>query len=243
VRIDWWTLGLQAINAIVLIWLLSRFLFKPVAAMIAERQAAAERIGAEAEALRASAQQDRDAAAAAEAEMAASRAAQLKAATDAAAGERERLVTAAHDEAARLRAAAVAEIERMRTDVERRAQSRASELAIIIAGRVLAHLPEALRIAPFLPSLGKAIDALSPQAKAGLAEQPCARVAAPLDETDIRALRVLLAEKLGAPAEPEIVVDAALIAGIELEGAHAVVRNSLRADLDHITAELGRDGD
>ena len=32
--IDWWTLGLQAVNVAVLIWLLGRFFWKPVAAMI-----------------------------------------------------------------------------------------------------------------------------------------------------------------------------------------------------------------
>ena len=40
-RIDLWTLGLQAINALVLIWLLARFLFRPIAAIIAERKALA----------------------------------------------------------------------------------------------------------------------------------------------------------------------------------------------------------
>jgi F0F1-type ATP synthase membrane subunit b/b' len=40
-HIDWWTLGLQTINALVLVWLLARFLFKPVANMVAERQRSA----------------------------------------------------------------------------------------------------------------------------------------------------------------------------------------------------------
>ena len=37
-RIDWWTLGFQTVNVLVLVWLLSRFLFKPVAQIIADRQ-------------------------------------------------------------------------------------------------------------------------------------------------------------------------------------------------------------
>ena len=32
-RIDMWTLGLQAINLIVLVWILSRYLFKPIGAI------------------------------------------------------------------------------------------------------------------------------------------------------------------------------------------------------------------
>lgn len=39
--IDWWTLGLQTVNVLVLVWILARFLFRPVARIIADRQAAA----------------------------------------------------------------------------------------------------------------------------------------------------------------------------------------------------------
>ena len=42
-RFDWWTLALQFVNVVVLIWLLSRFLFRPVADIIAARQAAITR--------------------------------------------------------------------------------------------------------------------------------------------------------------------------------------------------------
>ena len=43
-RIDWWTFAFQTINVLVLVWLLSRFLFKPVAKIIADRQQAAARL-------------------------------------------------------------------------------------------------------------------------------------------------------------------------------------------------------
>ena len=35
---SWWTFGLQAVNFLVLVWLLRRFLFKPVTAMVARRK-------------------------------------------------------------------------------------------------------------------------------------------------------------------------------------------------------------
>jgi F-type H+-transporting ATPase subunit b len=54
--IDWWTLGLQTVNVLVLVWILARFLFKPVAKIIAERQEAAQDALDEAEAARAEAQ-------------------------------------------------------------------------------------------------------------------------------------------------------------------------------------------
>jgi F-type H+-transporting ATPase subunit b len=43
-RIDWWTLALQTFNVLVLVWILSRFLFRPVASMIEQRQAAAAKL-------------------------------------------------------------------------------------------------------------------------------------------------------------------------------------------------------
>ena len=48
--IDWWALGIQAVNVLILIWLLGRFFWRPVAAMIEQRRAAAQSMLAEAEA-------------------------------------------------------------------------------------------------------------------------------------------------------------------------------------------------
>ena len=47
--IDWWTLGIQTVNVVILIWLLERFFWRPVAAMIEQRRATAQRILDEAE--------------------------------------------------------------------------------------------------------------------------------------------------------------------------------------------------
>ena len=47
--IDWWTLGIQAVNVIILVWLLARFFWRPVAAMIEQRRATARQIMTEAE--------------------------------------------------------------------------------------------------------------------------------------------------------------------------------------------------
>ena len=42
-RIDWWTLGFQAVNVVILVWLLQRFFWRPVAGMIAERRTAVQK--------------------------------------------------------------------------------------------------------------------------------------------------------------------------------------------------------
>ena len=36
--IDWWTLGIQTVNVVILVWLLGRFFWRPLAAMNRRRQ-------------------------------------------------------------------------------------------------------------------------------------------------------------------------------------------------------------
>src|SRR2546423_2021619 len=57
-HIDWWTLALQTVNVLVLVWLLARFLFRPITTIIADRRAAADKLLADAAAVRAQAETD-----------------------------------------------------------------------------------------------------------------------------------------------------------------------------------------
>ncbi len=54
--IDWWTLALQALNVLILIWLLARFFWRPVAGMIEQRRTAAQSLLSDAEAKHAEAE-------------------------------------------------------------------------------------------------------------------------------------------------------------------------------------------
>ena len=51
-QIDWWTLGLQTINVLILVWILSRFLFRPVADIVASARRRRKAAGRCAEAAR-----------------------------------------------------------------------------------------------------------------------------------------------------------------------------------------------
>ncbi|WOJ91330.1 hypothetical protein RZS28_08775 [Methylocapsa polymorpha] len=57
-RFDWWTFGLQTINFAVLVWLLHRFLYKPVLRIIDARRAEVEGQFAEASAAEAKAKNE-----------------------------------------------------------------------------------------------------------------------------------------------------------------------------------------
>ena len=48
-QIDWWTLALQAVNFLVLVWLLKRFLYRPVREVIEKRKQLAEQAFADAD--------------------------------------------------------------------------------------------------------------------------------------------------------------------------------------------------
>src|SRR5476651_1970348 len=101
--IDWWTLGIQTVNVLILVWLLGRFFWRPVAAMIEQRRAAAQAILGEAEATR-----GRATAALAEIERIRAGFAQ----------EREAILTAAHEAAERAREARLEETAKEAAAVE-----------------------------------------------------------------------------------------------------------------------------
>ncbi|PWJ20254.1 F0F1 ATP synthase subunit delta [Jannaschia seohaensis] len=114
-EIDWWTLAIQTVNFLVVVWLLSRFLDRPVQRMIAAREAAdraaaedAEGKADEAERLRA----DYERKLAAFDEQMDSRETELHEGMQ---REREQTLSDASQEAERLRAAAQAEIEETRS--------------------------------------------------------------------------------------------------------------------------------
>ena len=242
--IDWWTLGFQSVNVIILVWLLKRFFWHPVAAMIEQRRVAAQRDLAEAEAKRSQA-------ATALAEIEQTRAGFAK--------ERESILAMAHEEAERARAerlnhaakevAALAAIAKAAIGKEQMAAEtawaeRSSRLAVDIAQRLAARLDGPAVRAAFLDWLLKSIDALPDSARQTLAANGAALEAisaAPLDAADQDRYRKLIGEAFGSHPQIAFKTDPALIAGLELHGPHLVVSNSWRADLAQILADLAHD--
>src|ERR1700730_18572957 len=130
-RIDWPTLALQTVNVLVLVWLLARFLFRPVMAIIAERRVAAEKLLADAATTRAQAEaykaeaKHRLEGVATEAEH------MLTEARALAETERVRLSQQAVDAATRAQIEAKAAIENDRVTMEHTLRQQACDLAIV----------------------------------------------------------------------------------------------------------------
>ena len=149
-RIDWWTLALQTVNVLILIWILARFFFRPVMDIVVKRQQEAnkllERRGARPPRGRRCMRADADKA---RAEIAAERQRLMAEAQDAAQTEKQNLIAQASQEIAKLHSEAEAAIARDRAAAEEAIIDRASELSVEIAQRLLARLSasgHALRI-------------------------------------------------------------------------------------------------
>jgi F-type H+-transporting ATPase subunit b len=244
VTIDWWTLGLQAVNVLILIWLLGRFFWRPVAAMIAQRRDAAQKILADADAKRAEA-------AAALADITRTRAgfarerdAILKAAQETAEQAHTARLRDAEKEAAALEAAAQAAIARDRDAAEKAWADRASHLAVDIAQRLAARLDGPAVAGAFLDWLVKEIRNLPDAARQAVATSGAtleASTASVLGPADQQRYGKLIGEALGASLPVVFKIDPDLIAGLELRGPHLVVANSWRADLTQILADIADD--
>ena len=136
--IDWFTVGAQVLNFVILVWLLKRFLYRPVLDAIDAREARIARQIADADTAQATALREKEDFKQRNEAFDAQRAALLKQATDGAEAERRRLLDAAR-EAADAAAA-------RRQDAERRDMARMlRSLADRTRDEVLAITRRALR--------------------------------------------------------------------------------------------------
>ena len=242
-HIDWWTLAFQTVNVLVLIWILGRFFFRPVADIVAKRQALAAEVLTEAAAVRRQAGVARADADKARAEINAERDRLIAGAMQAAQAEKASLLAQAADEAAKLRGEAEAAIARDRSAAQQAIMTRAGELAVEIARRLLARLPPAAALSAFLDGLGRELRALPAEARASFTSAATGAhaialvTAAPLSTAEMQQVGDAL-KAAGLELPLVFRSDPAVIAGIELHSPNMIVRNSWRADLDRIRKEL-----
>ena len=141
--IDWFTVGAQALNFVVLVWLMKHFLYKPVQDAIAAREKRIAGQLADADRKKAEAKQDSDDFQHKNDAFDQERAALLKKATDDANSERERLLDAAGEAAdaltAKRKESLQADAENMNRDLRQRVQDE----VFAIARKTLADLASA----------------------------------------------------------------------------------------------------
>jgi F-type H+-transporting ATPase subunit b len=238
--IDWLTLGLQAVNVAILIWILARFFWRPIAAMIEQRREAAGRILAEAEAKRGEAEAAVAEAVKARAGFAAEREAILAAARATAEQESAARRAEADRRAGEIETAARAAMAAERQAGERAFAERAARLALEIAGRLAGRLDASAVRAAFLDGLVAAVRALPDEKRGDAASGGNLEIvsASPLPPDEQAVAQRRVAEAFGGGVEVGFAVDPALVAGLELRGAHLIVANNWRADLDRLKTEI-----
>ncbi len=242
--INWWTLGIQTVNVAVLVWLLGRFFWRPVAAIIEQRRATTQRTLADAAAMHTQAAAELAEIERTRAGFAQERETILAAARDAAEQARiVRLQEAATDVAA-LEAAAREAADKGQLAADTAWAERASQLAVEIAGRLLARLDGAAIRATFLEWLLVEIRRLPGPARQDAAADGVTLEAvspAALDPADQARYRTLIGTAFDAHPQIAFRADPALIAGLELHGPNFTVSNSWGADLSKILADIAHD--
>jgi F-type H+-transporting ATPase subunit b len=242
-KLDLWSLGLQTVNVLVLVWLLHRFLFKPVLKVVAERQAATTRRLEDAAAARAAAEAARNTLESEPAELASSRDKLLAEARVAAHAERDALLDRAAAEAARRSEEAQAALQRQQREAQGELAAQAAELAVTIARRLLGRLPHERLLEVFLDDTCHVLAGLPEEQRRVLLEhdvhEPLQIVTADALSADIQQrCRERLTAALGTSLQIGFAVDAQLLAGVELRFRHIAVRNSWSNDLDRVLDTL-----
>ena len=242
--LDWWTLGLQTANIVILVWLLQRFFWKPIAAIIAERRTAAEKALSEAQAARDKAKLDLAGIDKMRAGFAAERESILGRAREDACHESAAKLKEAGQQADAQVAAAKTGVEKDKAAATRAWATRSSDLAVDIAKRLAARLDGPAVQGVFLGWALKAVRALPETTRAAVAGSAITLVttsATPLDAAEQTRAAKMIDEAFGGPVRVEFKTDPDLIAGLELRTDHLVVVNSWRADLAKILADLAHD--
>ncbi len=245
---DWSTFALQTVNFAILVWLLHRFLYKPVLGLVDARRAEIEKQFAEVHEAEAHVEAERAAVAAERNGIAGERAAAIKDAIARAEQEAASRREQADREAAELLADARKGLNHERARALTEAQREALDLGAQIAGRLLAQVPMVLRaeawierIEHYLADLPTAqVDALRRQLANGVALKVVTAAALPADVIELWSAR--LRRSFGSDIAVEYGVDAGLIAGAELHFPNAILRFSWQTALDAMRAEIEANG-
>jgi F-type H+-transporting ATPase subunit b len=243
---SWWTFALQAANFLFLIWLLQRFLFKPVKAIVARRREEIAQALTQASAERQAAERVTQEIEAARSKIRAEQQTMLDEARAQLSAERQRMIEDARREAEKVRVQALKRLEEERVGASEKLYERTVELAINLAERLLREIAVGSIERPFLERVIAYLDQMLPAERAKLlprngASTVLVTTAHPLDVSEQSAWRDELAKRLGGGLGVAFESDATLIAGAVLTFPHAILNFNWRDSLVLALKELHGD--
>ena len=168
--IDWFTVGAQALNFLILVWLMKRFLYKPILHAIDEREKRIATEVANADKKKAEAQKESDEFKHKNEEFDQQRAALLSKATEEAQAERQRLLDEARQAADALRAKRQDALKREQQSLNDEITRRTREEVFAIARKALTDLAGTTLEERMSEVFSRRLRELSNEAKEGLAK-------------------------------------------------------------------------
>ena len=241
-KLDWFTVAAQIGNFLLLLWLLKRFLYRPILAAMAARQQRVAAALAEAQAQAAAAETLRRDCLVRQQELAATRETWLAQAREEVAAQRETWLAQAQAEVAEARQRWRAELEREQRDSRQTLRREAGQRLLALARRALGDLGNAeleAQMASVLLARLRALDDETRQTLAQSARDGCMiRTAFPLAESQQRMLTAGLRQVLAADLTPDFRADPAAPLGITLETSSQRLGWTLDHYLDGFAAEL-----
>lgn len=244
-QIDWWTVALQTINFLIVIWLLQRLLYRPVRRMIENREAADR---AAADAAREKAKTADAMKAEYEARIAAfedqrrTRQAELHKFAQA---EKEKLLDAARQEAETIRTKAREEVEAIHKRARKSLREEIAALAKDLANHALRRTPPDPG-ACLAATLDQQPETAWSRMRSDLANGGTATLvtAKEQSEQDRRSLTMILRDRFGSGTKVVFEADADLLGGVILRLPHGVIDASVSGRLDEAAdclEEVARD--
>ncbi|MGE5260502.1 MAG: hypothetical protein ACM3MH_06445 [Actinomycetota bacterium] len=229
--IDWWTLFLQTVNFLLLVWLLQHFLYKPVRAVIEKRRALAEQALLKAEATEKEAATAKAAFEAKSAELDKTREAAIEAAQQSAEADAKAIVAQARKQANDILAAANAAAASSHDAALASLKQDIIDTAVKIAETILRKTASRDLNNVFLSHVLDEVGALGQEDRAridadlagkGSAVEVATAMPLTKDERDI--WTKTLRERLHLKAAPKFTTAPDLLGGAELRFPHATVR-------------------
>ena len=229
--IDWWTLFLQTVNFLLLVWLLQHFLYKPVKAVIERRRQLAEQALLKAEATEKEAATAKAEFEAKSAELEKNREASAKTAQKVAAADAKTIIAQARKEADQIEAAARKVAEDTHSAALTNLKQEIVETAVKVAETILRKTANSDLNEVFLSHILDEIDALNKDDRARIDADIASKDGAvevatsrKLTETERETWTKTLSQRLQLRGTPGFTTEPDLLGGVELRFRHATVR-------------------
>lgn len=223
---DWWTLLLQIVNFLILVWLLWHFLYKPVREVIARRRKLAEAALADASRKQKEAEAEKTKLEAARTKLDGERQALLEAARREAEQKRQERLDAAEKEAGALLAEAREATAKAREADISSLRQEITGAAVAIARKILQETVGGSLDPLFRQRILNKLDALGDDRKQGADGGLRITTAAELPEPEKVAWSEALATRFPGTVSISFAVDPSFVAGAEIELPNGVLRST-----------------